>query len=164
VQLPVINIGTLGGGTVANAVPSETWFTVDLRSLDTPTQDRLRAAVIDTARRVADEERVGFRVEQTVATEDYSKALGQTQRHDHSLVQTAVAAANHFRVAGSPPIVPMDLGSTDANIAISLGIPAIATGAVLSGNQHQLEENAQASSIVPGIQQVIALAVMLTTH
>jgi acetylornithine deacetylase/succinyl-diaminopimelate desuccinylase-like protein len=48
VRLPVVNVGTLGGGTVANAIPSETWFTVDLRSLDTATQDRLRAAVIDT--------------------------------------------------------------------------------------------------------------------
>ena len=61
-------------------------------------------------------------------------------------------------------IAPLDLGSTDANIAISLGIPAIAAGTVLSTNQHQLEENAQASSIVPGIKQLITLAVVLTTH
>ena len=58
----------------------------------------------------------------------------------------------------------MDLGSTDANIAISLGIPAVAAGAVLSSNPHQLEEKAQATSIVPGIRQLITLAVALTTH
>jgi acetylornithine deacetylase/succinyl-diaminopimelate desuccinylase-like protein len=164
VRLPVINVGTLGGGTVANAIPSETWFTVDLRSLDTATQDRLRAAVIDTARRIAAEEHVDFRVEHTVATEDYSKSLSQEQRLNHSLVRTAVATANYFRVTGTPPIVPMDLGSTDANIAVSLGIPAIAAGSVISSNQHQLEENAQASSIVPGIKQLIAMAIALTTH
>lgn len=103
-------------------------------------------------------------MEHTIVTEDYSKALSKEQRLNHSLVQTAVATANHFRKAGTPAIVPMDLGSTDANIAISLGIPAIAAGAVLSSNPHQLEENAQAISIVPGIRQLIAWAVVLTTH
>lgn len=34
--LPVINAGTLGGGTVVNAIPREAWFTVDLRSLARP--------------------------------------------------------------------------------------------------------------------------------
>jgi len=164
VRLPTINIGMLGGGTVANAIPSETWFTVDLRSLDTPTHDRLRAAVIDAARHIADEEHVGFRMEHTVVTEDYSKALSKELRLNHSLVRTAVATANHFRKSGTPEIIPMDLGSTDANIAISLGIPAIAAGAVLSSKQHQLEEEAQATSLVPGIRQLITLAVALTTH
>jgi tripeptide aminopeptidase len=164
VRLPTINIGMLGGGTVANAIPSETWFTVDLRSIDTPVQDRLRSAVVEAARRAADEEHVGFRVENTVMTEDYSKALPKETRLNHSLVQTAVASANFFRRPGTPAIVPMDLGSTDANIAISLGIPAIAGGAVLSSKPHQLEENAQASSIVPGIKQLITWTVVLTTH
>jgi tripeptide aminopeptidase len=164
VRLPTINIGSLGGGTVANAIPSETWFTVDLRSTDTPTQDRLRTAVIDTARRAADEEHVGFRMEHTLVTEDYSKAMSKEQRLNHSLLQTVLATANHFRKPGAPALVPMDLGSTDANIAISLGIPAVAAGTVMYANPHQLEENAQASSIVPGIQQLITLAVVLTTH
>jgi acetylornithine deacetylase/succinyl-diaminopimelate desuccinylase-like protein len=164
VRLPTINIGSLGGGTVANAIPAETWFTVDLRSLDTPTHDRLRSAVIEAARRAADEEHVGFRMEHTLVTEDYSKALPKEQRLNHSLVQTAVATANFFRQPGTPAVVPLDLGSTDANIAISLGIPAVSTGTVLYSNPHQLEENAQASSIVPGIKQLITSAVVLTTH
>jgi acetylornithine deacetylase/succinyl-diaminopimelate desuccinylase-like protein len=164
VRLPVINVGMLGGGTVTNSIPSEAWFTVDLRSLDTETHNRLRTAVIDTARRIASEERVEFRVEHTLTTEDYSKSLTKEQRLNHSLVRTAVATANHFRASGTPQIVPLDLGSTDANIAVSLGIPAIATGTAISANQHQLEENAQASSIVPGIKQLITLAVVLTTH
>ena len=163
-RLPVINVGMLGGGTVANAIPAETWFTVDLRSTDTPTHDRLRAAVIDTARRAAEQEHVVFRVEHTLVTEDYSKASPQKQRFDHSLVQTATAVANQFRKAGTPSVVPLDLGSTDANIAISLGIPAIAAGTTLNSNPHQLEEHADATSIVPGIRQLITLAMALTTH
>ena len=164
VRLPVINVGMIGGGTVMNAIPGETWFTVDLRSLDTPTQDRLRTAVTDAARKAADDEHVKFRVENTLITEDYSKSLSKQQRLAHPLVKTAVDAANYFRKPGSATVVPMDLGSTDANIAVSLGIPAIATGSLISTNHHQLEENAQADSIVPGIKQVISLAIALTTH
>jgi len=163
-RLPVVNVGMLGGGTVTNAIPGEAWFTVDLRSLDTATQDRLRTAVTEAARQAADAEHVDFRVEHAGVGQDYSKSLPKEQRLAHPLVKTAVDAANYFRRPGSASVAPLDFGSTDANIAVSLGIPAIATGALISANQHQLEENAVASSIVPGIRQLISLAVALTTH
>ena len=54
------------------------------------------------------------------------------------------------RSAWWPEVIPEDLESTDSNIAISLGIPAIATGAVMSSKQHQLDEHADATRIVPG--------------
>jgi acetylornithine deacetylase/succinyl-diaminopimelate desuccinylase-like protein len=162
-KLPTLNVGTLGGGTVVNAVPREAWFTVDLRSLDSATQDRLLREVVATARRAADQEGVGFRVEEHVSI-DYSKARPQQERLNHPVVQTALATANHFRKAGTPAIVPADLGSTDANIAVSMGIPAVAIGATIERLPHRLEESAEASSIVPGIKSLIALAVALTTH
>jgi hypothetical protein len=45
-----------------------------------------------------------------------------------------------------------------------MGIPAVAVGAVLEYMPHRLEENAEASSMVPGIKSLIALAVAATTH
>jgi len=56
------------------------------------------------------------------------------------------------------------VGSTDANNAIAMGIPAVAIGAVLEHSPHRLEEYAEAASIVPGVKSLIALAVALTTH
>ena len=128
-KLPVLNVGMLGGGTVFNAIPREAWFSVDLRSLDTSTQTKLEQAVESAAKRVADREQVGFRVEKT-AFLDYAKARSKEDRLNSPLVQTAVATANHFRKPGTPAIVPVDVGSTDANAAIALGIPAVAVGAV----------------------------------
>jgi tripeptide aminopeptidase len=160
-KLPVINVGMLGGGTVVNAVPREAWFTVDLRSLDSGTQDRLATAVNAAARGVADSEHVGFRVEHKMGT-DYSKARPHEARLHDAVVQTAVAAANHFRKPGTHEVVPQDVGSTDANIAVSMGIPAVAVGAVEHGMPHRLEEYAESDSIVPGIKFLIALAVSLT--
>lgn len=162
-KLPVINVGMLGGGTVINAVPREAWFTVDLRSLDSATQDRLETAVVSTARKAAEQEGVGFKTEKKMGI-DYSRALPQKERLNHPVVQTALAVENHFRRPGTPEIVPMDVGSTDANIAVSMGIPAVAVGAVIERMPHRLEENADANSMVPGIKGLIALAVALTTH
>jgi acetylornithine deacetylase/succinyl-diaminopimelate desuccinylase-like protein len=162
-KLPVVNVGMLGGGTVVNAVPREAWFTVDLRSLDSATQDRLATAVVSTARGIAEKEKVGFRMEKKMGI-DYSKARPQRERLNHPLVQTALATANHFRKPGTPRIVPADVGSTDANIAVSMGIPGVAIGATMERLPHRLEENADASSIVPGIKALIALAVALSNH
>ncbi len=88
-------------------------------------------------------------------TEDYSKALSKEQRLNHSLVtdgcrRRQIISANR----AAPAIIPMDLGSTDANIAISLGIPQLPPGAVLSSNQHQLEEKAHGHEYRPGDQAV----------
>jgi tripeptide aminopeptidase len=162
-KLPVVNVGMLGGGTVVNAVPREAWFTADVRSLDSGTQDRILTAVIGAARGAGEKAGVGFRMERKMGI-DYSKARPQQERLNHPLVQTAMATGNHFRKAGSPKIAPQDVGSTDANIAVSMGIPAVAIGAVAEFLPHRLEEYAEADSIVPGVKRLIALAVALTTH
>jgi tripeptide aminopeptidase len=162
-KLPTMNVGMLGGGTVVNAVPRETWFTVDLRSLDNATQDRLETAVVSTTKKIAEQEGVGFKMERKMGV-DYSKARPQKDRLNHPVVQTALATANYFRKSGTPAIEPVDVGSTDANIAISMGIYAVAIGATAEKLPHRLEEYSEASSMVPGIKHFIALAVALTTH
>src|SRR5262245_8468048 len=146
-KVPTLNVGMLGGGTVVNAIPREAWFTVDLRSLDSATQDRLESAVVTAAREAAEKEGVGFRLERKMGV-DYSRALPQKERLNHPLVQTALATANYYRKAGSPEILPADVGSTDANIAVSMGIPAVAVGATIERMPHRLEEYAEADGIV----------------
>jgi tripeptide aminopeptidase len=162
-KLPTINVGMLGGGTVVNAIPREAWFTVDLRSLDSATQDRLESAVVSTAQKIGEQEGVGFRMERKMGV-DYSKARPQQERLNHPLVQTALATSNYFRKAGTPEFPATDVGSCDSNIAVSMGIPAVAIGATVERMPHRLEENADAGSIVPGIKSLIALGVALTSH
>lgn len=162
-KLPVMNVGMLGGGTVVNAIPREAWFTVDLRSMDSPTQDKLESAVVSTAKKAAEQEGVGFRMERKMGI-DYSKAQPREQRLNHPLVQTALATSNYFRKKGTPEIKPTDAGATDANIAVSMGIPAVAVGATVKYFPHRLEEYAEAGSMVPGIKSLIALAVATSSH
>jgi acetylornithine deacetylase/succinyl-diaminopimelate desuccinylase-like protein len=112
---------------------------------------------------MAEQEGVGFRMERKMAV-DYSKARPQKERLEHPLVQTALAVSNYFRKPGTAEIVAQDVGSTDANIAVALGIPGVAIGATSERMAHRLEEEDDASSIVPGIKSMIALAVALTRH
>jgi hypothetical protein len=80
------------------------------------------------------------------------------------LVQTALAVANYFRKPDTPEIAAQDVGSTDANIAVSMGIPAVAVGTTTERMPHRLEEEDDASSIIPGIKSLIVMALAFTSH
>ena len=157
-KLPVLNVGMMNGGTVVNAIPREAWFTVDLRSLDSATQDRLSTAVVSAAKSAAESIGVGFHMESKMGI-DYGKALPMEQRRNHPLVRTATDVANHFRKPGTPATEPLDAGATDANIGVSFGKASVAVGAVRYKGPHTLEEAAEADSLVPGVKMLIAFSV-----
>ena len=122
-----VTVARWGGGTSVNAVPAEAWAEVDFRSessghLD-DAEERLRA-VLD---RSLAEENSG------IATRDRRLDLevrvvghrptGATDL-DSPLVEAALAAT---RASGVEPQVTA--ASTDSNLPMSLGIPAITLGA-----------------------------------
>jgi tripeptide aminopeptidase len=159
-KLPVINVGKLQGGAVVNAIPREASFTVDLRSLDSATQDRLYTAVVKAAQDAATAEKVGFRVEKPEGDDlDYSSALSREERRAHPMVQTALDVQKHLQLVYAPE--PFDVGSTDANVGVSMGIPSIAVGAIRSRDAHMVTESADAKSIVPGTKSLLLLAISL---
>jgi hypothetical protein len=53
-------------------------------------------------------------------------------------------------------------GSTDANVGVVRGIPSIAVGRALGGEQHTLQEWAESTSARTATKQLILLAVALT--
>jgi tripeptide aminopeptidase len=161
-KLPVINVGTLGGGSVVNSIPQEAWFTVDLRSLDSATQDRLESEVARVAKAAADKEGVGFRLEKPQGEDvNFSKAQPRETRRAHPLVQTAVDIQNYLKLSRTGSAEALDMGSTDANVAVGMGIPAIAVGAARYTGPHTLDEVAEEGSIVPGSKMLLLLATSL---
>jgi acetylornithine deacetylase/succinyl-diaminopimelate desuccinylase-like protein len=161
-KVPVMNVGTLGGGAVFNSIPQEAWFTVDLRSLDSATQDRLESEVVRVAKAAAEKEGVGFRAEKPQGEDvDYSQAQPREKRRAHPLVQTAVDIQNYLQLPQAGASGPLDIGSTDANVAVGLGIPAIAVGGARFSGPHTLDEAAEESSIVPGVKMLLLLSVSL---
>jgi acetylornithine deacetylase/succinyl-diaminopimelate desuccinylase-like protein len=129
----------VGGGTSVNAIPGEVWVEIDLRSQDTAElaklEARLAALVADA---VAAENRTRSVRDGAVSVELIpigDRPAGRTPE-DADLVRIARAAigAHGF----TPRLVS---SSTDANIAMSLGIPAIKIGSGgRGGRAHSLDE------------------------
>jgi acetylornithine deacetylase/succinyl-diaminopimelate desuccinylase-like protein len=117
----------LGGGTGLNSIPQEAWLDLDLRSEDADALGRLDAAVAAVLARARDEEN-RRRTPGTAALALERRLLGDrpsgSTPRSHPLVQAAIAANTAL---GKPH--ELACASTDANVPIALGVPAIALGA-----------------------------------
>jgi acetylornithine deacetylase/succinyl-diaminopimelate desuccinylase-like protein len=159
-KVPVLNVGMLGGGAIFNSIPQEAWFTVDLRSLDNSTQDRLESEVVRVAKAAADKEGVGFRSEKPQGEDvDYSHVRSREARRADPLVQTALDIQQFLQLPNTADA--LDMGSTDANVAVGMGIPAIAVGGARYAGIHTLDESAEEATIVPGTKLLFLLALSL---
>jgi acetylornithine deacetylase/succinyl-diaminopimelate desuccinylase-like protein len=126
----------LGGGTGLNSIPQEAWLDLDLRSEDPRALAQLDVTVRAALARAADDENrrrtaasPPLRVEIQLLGD---RPSGMTPRA-HPLVQAAVAAN---RALGRD--AELASASTDANVPIALGIPAIALGAGGKGGDAHL--------------------------
>ena len=117
----------LGGGTGLNSIPQEAWLDLDLRSEDGDALTRLDAAVQTALTRARDEENARRAAGTAPLTLDCrivgDRPCGLTPAN-HPLVRAALAAT---RALGKSP--ELAAASTDANVPIARGIPAIALGA-----------------------------------
>jgi len=154
------NVGVIGGGTSVNSIPFEAWMEVDLRS--EPREELNKQADILSAliRQAVEEENRARSTGQGKVEVDI-KIIGDRPSGatpiNAPIVQSAAAVIRAF---GSNPAYGMS--STDSNIPISMGIPAIplesgATG----GRNHSLDEwvDMEKTQSVRGIN--IAMGVLL---
>ncbi len=160
-NLPVANVGTLGGGTVVNATAGSVFLTVDIRSQDMKAQQKLVEDVKSVGQRAANQEKLGLKIEGINLVHDYSKALPKEVRLNHPLVQTALAVTDHMQLNGKAKTVAVDSGSDDHNIGVAMGIPSIGIGAIIGGGAHSLEESAEKSSILRGTKYMMLLTAAL---
>jgi acetylornithine deacetylase/succinyl-diaminopimelate desuccinylase-like protein len=122
-----LSVGRIGGGIAVNAIPDDAWFEVDLRSTATTMLDRYEREIHVAARAGADEEnarRHRNTAELSVGVARIGDRPGGETAPEHPLVTLAMEAT---RVVGREP--ELATASTDANVPISRGIPAIAIGA-----------------------------------
>jgi tripeptide aminopeptidase len=156
------NVGVIGGGTSVNSIPFESWMDVDIRS---ETKDELSKAV-DTFRRLmreaAEEENRARSVAQGRIEVDVKmigdRPFGQIAI-SAPIVQTATAV---IEALGMTPAY--GLSSTDSNIPLSMGIPAVTLESGGSGSRnHTLDEwiDVEKTSSVRGIKAAMATLLSL---
>ena len=165
IQVPAVpkttfNIGRVGGGTSVNAIPSEAWMEVDLRSsdraalaaLDSSVQKALEAALN------AENERWGNRGRLTLTKTTVGNRPAGSVSAEAPIVQAAVSVT---RALGLP--VSLDEGSTDANLAMSLGVPAITIdGGGTATGTHSTDEAFDSTNSWQGTVRAFLLVLALT--
>ena len=119
------NVGRIGGGTSVNSIPFENWAEVDMRSADPSRLLQIDAIFRESVTAAVDaQNEKRARGEMLTATFDRIgyRPAGETPL-DAPLVRRVMAAMRH---GGVEPALRE--GSTDANVPMSLGIPAVTIG------------------------------------
>ncbi len=133
------NVGRIEGGTSINSIPSKATMEVDLRSASESELRRLDAFFRRAIRDAVDEENAKRRAgdpELKLRTDLIGERPTGETANDSPLVELAIEST---KVLGFEP--RLDQSSTDSNLPISLGIPAITLGAGgASGFSHTLDE------------------------
>jgi len=140
-----MNIGVIGGGTSVNTIASEAHFELDLRSEN--------ADVLQMMNEDVDELVAKFSIgEVKILTEPIGNRPAGEISADHPFIQLSQKVLEEIGIHPN-----LTIGSTDVNIPLSLGIPALCVGVTSGGNAHTIEEYINTELILKGIIQLILL-------
>ena len=142
------NIGIIEGGTSINTIAEHASLLLDLRSVETD-------GLADLIRQVEQHVAATRAAQPEVAIEMVTvgdRPPGRIPR-DHPLVKMATAA---YQAAGTS--VSYGIGSTDANVPLSMGIPAVCVGVGDGANAHRLDEYIETQRIAAGMRALLWLA------
>ena len=136
-----LNVGHIAGGTSINSIPSSAVALLDLRSTDSAQLQAAEVALRQTLDQWINHAHASGNATSasnapTLSIETIGDRPGGSLANDSALLTTLRAVDRHLNLRTEP-----GLGSTDANIPLSLGVPAVAIGAGgLGGGIHTLQE------------------------
>jgi acetylornithine deacetylase/succinyl-diaminopimelate desuccinylase-like protein len=153
-----LTVGRVAGGTAINAIPRDAWIDVDIRSTSADVLQRLVQEVERSARQALQVEnlaRVSGSTELELTLTSIGERPGGTVDESAPLVR---AACDATRAVNRVP--QLAVASTDANVPISLGIPAIAIGAGgHAGQTHTPDEWFDATEAHVGVARALTIVV-----
>ena len=156
------SVGRIGGGTSVNSIPFESWMEVDLRSEGNEELEELAQEFLAMIQDSTDAENAARSTDQGAIELDVEmigeRPSGETPI-DSPIVQLTTEVYRAFGIEPS-----YNQSSTDANIPISLGIPAITIDrGGMGGRGHSLDEWVDVSQpeTVKGIQVVLTTVLAL---
>lgn len=153
------NVGRIGGGTSVNSIPFEAWMEVDMRSSDPVSLKSLDTKFHQAVQTALDEENRRWDNNGKIRVSPELVGLrpaGKTDP-DSPIVKTALGVS---RALGLPETLRE--GSTDANVGMSLGIPAITiSGGGIGTGAHSLGETFDTTDSWKGTQRALLLAISL---
>jgi acetylornithine deacetylase/succinyl-diaminopimelate desuccinylase-like protein len=159
----VYNVGQVHGGVIFNGIPQELYFTMDLRSVNPVLLDSLDRQIDTLVAQAAAREKLQWRKEIVQHNRAGGTEAQLAGARAHPIVQTAVDIHKYLGINITENGKDTEAsGSTDANMGVVRGIPSIAVGRSIGGNQHTLSEWADWKSALPATKMVLLLAVTLS--
>lgn len=154
------NVGRIGGGTSVNSIAFEAWMEVDMRSETMVALEAVKEQFMTSVNSAveAENKRWGGRGNLSVELE----LVGLRPAGETSQQSPIITATNAAVVAlGLQPI--HSAGSTDSNVPMNLGVPAVTIGGGGSGfGAHALDEYFDSTDSHLGPQMAILLLAALT--
>jgi acetylornithine deacetylase/succinyl-diaminopimelate desuccinylase-like protein len=135
------SVGVIGGGTSVNSIPNELWMQVDMRSVSVDELARLEKRFLEIVDRAVETENFARSTKEgpiTVTKELVGDRPAGGTDENSDIVQSVTAALKAFDYKPR-----YNTSSTDSNVPMSLGIPAVTVGRGApgkSGRSHSLEE------------------------
>jgi tripeptide aminopeptidase len=145
-----LNVGMIGGGVSVNTIAPEASCLLDLRSIDESALRRLS----DRVTRLVERSNRGDAV--VYAAESIGERPAGVVSGDSPIVQIA---AGTLMALGLEP--SFDASSTDANVPIAAGIPAVCIGLTTGGNVHRTDEFIDLEPVTKGVTQLALLTLAL---
>lgn len=150
------NVGIIEGGTSVNTIAQEARILYEIRSVDAGCMQEMKQFFMDTVRQFSAE---GMQLQ--VAQVGERPCAGMIDEAvQNQLVETVSEVIG--RVTGKP--VSQEAASTDANIPLSVGIPAVTLGTIVGGKAHTREEWVDLDSQRTGMKLVLQLIFALQEH
>jgi len=144
-----LNVGWIEGGVSVNSIAPSASCLLDLRSVDPAALTRLSERV-DAVIRGTRREGITFTAE----------VIGERPAGELPTSSAGVAAAaDILRALKVEPT--FDASSTDANVAINRGMPAVCIGITSGGNVHREDEYIDTAPVATGLAQLGLLAIAL---
>jgi tripeptide aminopeptidase len=156
-QLPqkprtTLNVGMISGGTSINTIAAAAFFELDLRSKDQTTLDQLSAQV--------------------------EKMAAEATRADVKVSTEVIGCRPPGQIAANAPLVRLacdsleeqgiqprlHTGSTDANIPLSRGLPAVCLGLTHGYGAHTQSEFIYTRPLAQGLAQLVSLVEGIYTN
>ncbi len=155
------NVGRIGGGESVNVIPQRAGMDVDLRSASETELARLEEFLLNAiTQAIADENALRAASGQSLSVDVRligDRPSGETPS-DGLLVRTAIEASLALGITPA-----LNRASTDANIPISLGIPAITIGVGgRCGDSHRLSEWYEPANRELGYRRALLLALAMS--
>jgi acetylornithine deacetylase/succinyl-diaminopimelate desuccinylase-like protein len=150
-----LNIGLIEGGTSINTIAPHASLSIDLRSEDAVTLDVLEERVRASIKEFEFPPKISTQID--IIGDRPAGGLPRT----HPLVQASGAVLSQVGLGAH---VTFNAASTDANLPLANGMPAVCVGITTGGKAHSADEYIHIAPVASGLQQLVLLTLAATHH